>query len=104
MVDDHTKMQAEGVAIAQAKDLPVPSDPAPRHQAAARQLEQLSGASFDRAYMEQMVKDHAETLQLLERAYAEMKDPDLRAYAQKGIPHVRQHLDAARRIAGDLMG
>lgn len=104
MIDEHTQMQAEGAAIARAKGLPVPAEPDARHQAAAKQLEALSGASFDREYMEQMVKDHVETLQLLEQAYARMKDQDLRAHAQKGIPHVRQHLDAARRIAGDLVG
>lgn len=104
MIDDHTMMLAEGSRLARAKGIPVPTAPDARHQAAAKQLEALAGESFEREYMEQMVKDHVETLQLLEQAYAQMKDQDLRAHAQKGIPHVRQHLDAARRIAGDLVG
>ena len=99
-----TEFHAEGAAIAKAKGIPLPAEPDARHQAAAKELEQLSGERFDIAYMEQMVKGHVEALQLLERAYAEIDEQDLRAHAQQGIPLVRQHLDQARRIAGELVG
>lgn len=99
MIDEHTRMQSEGGALAKAKGMPLPSAPDARRQAAAKKLEALSGESFDRAYMQQMVKDHSETLQLVQRAAAEAKDPELRAHAQKAIPHVRQHLEMAQRLA-----
>lgn len=104
MIDDHGRMHAEGAAIAKAKGIAVPAEPDARHRAATKELEQLSGERFDIAYMEEMVKGHVEALQLLERAYAEIGEQDLRAHAQQGIPLVRQHLDQARRIAGELVG
>jgi putative membrane protein len=104
MIEDHTKLQREGAQVAAANGWPVPSRPDERQQAAAKKLESMSGGSFDRAYMEQMVKDHAQTLQLLERTFQEAKDPRLRRVAQAAIPHVRQHLDMARRLAGDVVG
>lgn len=104
MIDDHSLMLSEGTRVARAKGIPVPTEPAPHHQAAAKELQQMSGERFEIAYMKHMVQDHVDTLQLLEQAYAQMQDQDLRAHAQKGIPQVRQHLDAARRIAGDLVG
>ena len=83
---------------------PLPERPGPMHQAAAKKLRQASGDRFERAYMEQMVKDHVAALDLLERVTTEARDPDLRALAQDAIPLVRRHLDAARRIAGDVVG
>jgi putative membrane protein len=104
MIEDHSMLQREGAAVATANGWPVPSRPDERHQAAAKKLESMSGESFDRAYMEQMVKDHAQTLQLLERTAQEANDKQLRGVAQKAIPHVRQHLDLAKRLAGDVIG
>ena len=104
MIDEHTMMQREGGQLASSKGMPVPAAPDARHQAAAKKLEQMSGESFDRAYMEQMVKDHAQTLELLQETVSEAKDSAVRAHAQKAMPHVRQHLDTARRLAGDVVG
>jgi predicted outer membrane protein len=50
------------------------------------------------------VKDHADTLQLVQKAASEAQDPQLRALAQKAAPHVQQHLDLAQRIAGQVVG
>ncbi|HZM34464.1 MAG TPA: DUF4142 domain-containing protein [Burkholderiales bacterium] len=104
MIEDHAKLQRQGAQVAAANGWPLPSAPHERHQAVAKKLDSTSGESFERAYMEQMVKDHAETLQLLERTFQEAQDPQLRRVAQSAIPHVRQHLDLARRLAGDVVG
>jgi putative membrane protein len=104
MIEEHTTLQSEGASLASAKGMPVPNAPDARHQAAAKKLEAMSGESFDRAYMEQMVKDHSETLQLLQRAASQAGDPQLRAHAQKAMPHVQQHLEMAKRLAGEVVG
>jgi putative membrane protein len=104
MIEEHNTLQSEGARLASAKGMPVPSAPDARHQAAAKKLEAMSGESFDRAYMEQMVKDHGETLQLLQRAASQAGDAQLRAHAQKAIPHVQQHLELAKRLAGEVVG
>ena len=102
MVDEHTKMQSEGAKLASAKKIAMPSAPDAKHQAAAKKLESLAGASFDKAYMEQMVKDHTETLQLLQKTVSQAKDPEVRAHAQKAMPHVQKHLEMAKQVAGQL--
>jgi putative membrane protein len=104
MIDEHTKMQAEGARLAQAKGMPVPGSPDLRHQAAAKKLDLMSGNNFDRAYMEQMVKDHGDTLELLQRAATQASDTALRSLAETAIPYVRQHLQMAQRLTGDLVG
>jgi putative membrane protein len=104
MIDEHSKMLDEGARLAQQKGMGMPKEPDAKHKAAAKKLEQVSGQGFDRAYMEQMVKDHGETMRLLEQTVSEAKDRDIQAIAQKAIPQVRQHLDMARRLAGDVVG
>jgi putative membrane protein len=105
MIDDHTALLNDGASLASAKGVAMPKSPDRRHKAAMQNLEQLSGASFDRAYMQQMVADHNNTLELLRQAAAQAGDPALRAHAQKAIPAVQQqHLEMARRLTGDLVG
>jgi putative membrane protein len=102
MIDEHSKLQSEGVKLASAKKMSVPNAPDPKHQAAAKKLNTLSGDSFDKTYMEQMVKNHTETLQLLQKTVSRAKDPDVRALAQKAMPHVQKHLDMAKSVAGQV--
>lgn len=104
MIDEHTAMLSEGSQLAAAKGMSMPRSPDLKHQALSKKLEMTSSASFDRAYMQQMVADHNNTLELLQQAMAQASDPQLRAHAQKAIPHVQQHLEMARRLTGDLVG
>ena len=104
MVDEHSRLLKEGGKLAIAKGMPMPTAPDAQHQAALKQLESLSGEAFDQTYMQQMVKDHQATLQLLKQASSQARDPQLRAHVQKAIPHVQQHLATAQRMSADLIG
>ena len=104
MIEEHSAMLNEAGRLATAKGMPVPTSPDVKHQAAIKKLELASGPNFDRSYMQEMVKDHAETLELLKQASTQAVDPQLRAHVEKVMPHVQQHLALARRIAGDLVG
>lgn len=100
MIDDHTTLLSEGAKLAKAKGMAVPKEPNAKHQAAMKQLESLSGASFDRAYMSQMVKDHEETLDLLKRASTRASDGQIRDLAKNAIPVVEHHRSLAEQITG----
>src|SRR5437899_6655685 len=58
MVDDHTKANEELTRIAADKGITLPSGLDAKNQATKDRLSKLSGKDFDRAYMEDMVKDH----------------------------------------------
>lgn len=49
-----------------------------------------SGAEFDRAYMNMTVSDHSKAIQLYQKA-ANSNDADIRAFAVKMLPALRQH-------------
>lgn len=102
MVDEHTKMLEEGRKIAQSKGVKPPAQPDKKHQAALKDLEKQSGEQFDRQFMTQMVKDHEEALKLAEKTAKDAKDPELKAHAQKGVPHIKEHLEQARKLHASL--
>jgi len=65
-----------------------------------KKMESMNGEQFDHAYMQQMVKDHQETLKKLQDASKNAKDPDIQAAATKMTPIVQQHLEKARSLSG----
>ena len=99
MVREHTLLQAEASELKTVQGVPLPTRADARHEAALRNLRALSGAAFDAAYIEQMVQDHGALLKLLERATSRAADPALASHAQRAMPRVRRHLEAAKRLS-----
>ena len=92
MVTDHTKANDELKQIAGGKSMTVPGEPDAAHKQAKASLEAKSGASFDRAYKEQMLKDHKATIALFEKESKSGSDAELKAFATKTLPDLREHL------------
>ena len=103
MVTDHTKANQELQTAAKGKG-EIPASRDPMHKAMMDKLQQQdAGKEFDRDYMEQMVKDHKEDVELFESAADDVKlDPELRAYARKTLPTLRDHLNQAQTIQSKL--
>jgi putative membrane protein len=67
-------------------------------QKAMNKLSGLSGDAFDREYINMMVKDHEKDVKEFEKASMKAKDPDVRAFAAKTLPTLREHLQQVRDI------
>jgi putative membrane protein len=57
-VNDHTKANDQLKVVASQKGVTLPSQPDTKNQAEEARLEKMSGAHFDKAYMNYMVADH----------------------------------------------
>jgi putative membrane protein len=101
MVQDHGKMLEELRSMAGAKSIAMPTTPDKEHANVMTRLQSQSGATFDRSYMTQMVKDHEDTLKLVKDIADKAKDSDLKAVGQKAIPQIQEHLDMAKRTASN---
>ena len=99
MVTDHTKMNQELKQIATRKAASVPTDLG-KHQAHYDQLAALKGGEFDAAFKEHEIKDHEEAVQLFEKQSQQGGDADLKAFAQKHLAHLREHLTKAQQLPG----
>src|SRR5688500_5027053 len=76
MVTDHSAANEELKQLATIKGLALPTDVAETHKQAATHLNGLSGAAFDKAYMQHMVEDHQKDVQEFQNASANATDAD----------------------------
>jgi putative membrane protein len=103
MATDHGRGNAELAALARSKGLTVPITLEPGQQAMRDRLGSLSGADFDRAYMSEMIRDHTEDVALFEREADIAADPDIKAWAARSLPMLREHLALARQINSEVV-
>jgi putative membrane protein len=96
MVDDHSKANDELKQIASAKGIALPSEPDAQHKSKMAKMEKLSGAAFDRAYMDEMVGDHKHDVADFRKEASSGKDSDLKAFASKTLPTLEDHLKMAQ--------
>lgn len=100
MVDDHQKANAELKAIAERKDIKLPKQPEQAKQVGTHQLHDLSNEAFDEAYGQMAVKHHIETIDLFRKEAESGTDAELKAFAQKTLPTLEEHLRLAQQLPG----
>jgi putative membrane protein len=61
-------------------------------------LSKLSGADFDKKYIDQMVDDHQEAIDDVERKAENAANPEVKQWAVKTLPKMREHLEKAKDI------
>jgi putative membrane protein len=98
MVQDHSKANQELMVIAETQGVDLKAARAQGHDMKAMG----KGQDFDRAYIAQMVKDHTEAVRLFEQQAERDADPEVKAFAQKTLPTLREHLEMARSIQQQL--
>lgn len=98
MVRDHSKANDELKAIALNKNITLPPAPGEDHMDHIKKLSEKSGKEFDKDYMRMMVKDHEDDINKFEKCSKDAKDADLKAFAEKTLPTLREHHNAAKKI------
>jgi putative membrane protein len=96
MVTDHSKANDELKALAQQKNLQMPTQLEGKYRSMIDKLTKLSGSDFDKKYMKMMVKDHNKDVKEFRKAGKKVKDADLNAWAVKTLPTLEQHLQQAK--------
>ena len=68
-------------------------------------LGKLSGAQFDREFIHTVgLTDHQEDIKNFENASRSAQDPALKAWIDKTLPTLREHLATARRLEPTTSG
>lgn len=97
MITDHTKSTADLKAIAQKKNVTLPTDMDAEHKAIAASMQKLSGKDLEQKFMQQMVTDHQKTLNTMAAHQAMTKDADLQGFITKTTPVIIKHLDTSKQ-------
>ena len=102
MVEDHSLANGELTSLAEKMKVRLPSRPDDTHQKEIAKLAGMSGAEFDRKYTEMMVSDHEKAVALFEKHAKDTKHEEVRAWAEKTLPTLREHLTMARDLYGKI--
>lgn len=100
LVQQHTVANAQLKLLAEDKSYRFPVEmPSGKRSTLASLSQQSSGTAFDAAYVQQVgIKDHKADITHFETAARSAKDPDLKAWAGKTLPSLKQHLAAAEAL------
>ncbi|WP_288880381.1 DUF4142 domain-containing protein [Pedobacter panaciterrae] len=101
MVKDHTKTNDNLKKLADKKKLTIPTSIPEADQNHINEMAKLSGAQFDKHYMDMMVKDHIKTLDLFKSATTS-GDIDVRRFAAKTLRMIEGHYKLATDLSFDL--
>ncbi len=104
MITDHGMVIGQLEALARGKDVPLPGELAPHHQAVREQLQALEGEAFDVAYIRAQVTEHQRAVQLLGYQIGLGQSEEVRTFAKETLMNVFRHLELARGIHADLTG
>jgi putative membrane protein len=98
MVTDHTAANDKLKALAESKGATLPAAPTKEQAAALDKIKAKSGAAFDDAYMDRMVKDHREAVGLFEKTAKGSKDPDIKSFVEETLPTLKHHDEMAKSL------
>lgn len=98
MVKDHTQANSELARLAQKAGLSMPAQADESHAMMIMHLSKLKAEDFDAEYASLMVAEHAKAVALFEAKAKSAKDPDLKAWSEKTLQHLKHHLEAAREL------
>ena len=99
MVDDHSKAQEDLEGVASKNNWAVPKEVNAQQKAEQQRLEKLSGAAFDRAYVQMMVKDHTKDVaEFKKEAASTSANSDLKDFATRTYPTLADHLTQIKAI------
>ncbi|MEH2182318.1 DUF4142 domain-containing protein [Nostoc sp.] len=92
MVKDHTPVNNQLKQLAAKKGVTLPTSLDTTNKQVQQRLSNLSGASFDREYLNQMLEDHQNDVSAFQTEAQGGQDPDVKAFAAKTLPTLQQHL------------
>lgn len=105
LVDHHSKANNELVKLANAKKVELAAAPPRAMRREVEKLGKKSGAEFDKEFVRQVgIKAHEKDIKLFEKASAELKDAELKAFATKTLPTLREHLAQAEKLQSGKSG
>jgi putative membrane protein len=104
LVKDHTDASAELMKLVHSKNaMWPPDDPGMKAKKQKHEsLQKLTGAEFDKEYLEDMISDHEAAMVVFGKESQSGKDAAIKAFADKTLPALRDHLKMARDLRAKI--
>jgi putative membrane protein len=102
LVHDHQRAVMELQDAAREENIPLPEDALEPREEALRALDGLSGADFNRAFLDIVIVNHEQAIALYSGYQTEGRLDGLRQYAKKTLLKLDQHLEQARTLRAEI--
>jgi putative membrane protein len=102
LVSDHTANNEKATQVASQLGVTPPTGSSIGEKATYLKLKVLSGASFDRAFVKAMVKDHQEDIKVFQKE--SQKTDAVGRFAKDTLPTLQKHLQTAQRLTQQTTG
>ena len=101
MIEDHSAANQDLLQLAENKGMKL-QDKAPKADREMERLAKLQGPEFDREYVRAMVKDHKQDVAEFRRMHSGAVDPNLKAWVDKTLPTIEDHLKTIEGIQAQM--
>ena len=102
MIQDHTRTDQEISQLASRKGITLPQDVSEKQKLTYDALSKLSGASFDKEFMDHNVSDHEGDVKDFEEQIQKGTDQDIKAFAARTLPMLQTHLQLSKEVDGKV--
>jgi len=96
IVKDHMEANRKLERLAASKGVTLPTEPSLWERKSLALLEKETGDKFNKEFLSFNVKGHEKAISLYEKESARTQDPDIKAWAQKMVPELKEHLSMAK--------
>jgi putative membrane protein len=73
-----------------------------KHQATMDKLNSLTGAAFDRAFIDAMIEGHQQKITSISAMQKKLANPEVQSLVEKTLPVLKDHEQSAERIRREL--
>jgi putative membrane protein len=102
MVTDHTQANQKLASVAEMSGTKLPTEPGITERNQKSELQKLSGAKLDDAYLRDELQGHKEAISAFENEIERGQNQEVKNYAAQTLPTLQDHIRIAEDIAGKL--
>jgi putative membrane protein len=102
MVEDHSKAEDQLKELGAKEGINMPTDVNRKDAETYQRLAKMSGAQFDKAYAQEMVRDHEKDINEFKSATNTTQKPSLKQFAQEQLPTLESHLRQAKQMMAQV--
>lgn len=104
LIKDHTEAHRKLERLAASKGVTLPTELSMWDRKSLSSLQNESGDKFNKDFLAFNLKGHEKAVSLFEKESARTQDPDIKAWAQKMVPALKEHLAMAKSGTPSMVG
>jgi putative membrane protein len=95
---EHSDLNDQVKDLADQKNVVLPQNISEEKQKEIDMLDNSEGKEHDKTFINMMISKHQSSIEMFEKAVQEVADYDIKTFAEKTLPTLKSHLEAAKSL------